>query len=93
MGTSSAGDILRMPIGSIEAGQHADFAALDLHDLSLAPRKELFANMVYAMQPGAVSTVVAGGRIVVEQGKILTVPEASIGRRVEQLFEKWDKLD
>ncbi|MNC49243.1 S-triazine hydrolase [compost metagenome] len=92
MGTSSAGDILRMPIGSIEAGQHADFAALDLHDLSLAPKRELFANMVYAMQPGAVSTVVVGGKIVFEQGKILTVSESAIGGRVDQLFEKWDKL-
>ncbi|MHA6534744.1 amidohydrolase family protein [Paenibacillus sp. BAC0078] len=92
MGTSSAGDILRMPIGSIEAGQHADFAALDIHDLSLAPKKELFANMVYAMQPGAVTTVVVGGKIIFEQGKILTVSESSIGGRVDRLFEKWDNL-
>ncbi|MBW4081448.1 amidohydrolase family protein [Paenibacillus sp. S150] len=91
MGTSSAGDILRMPIGSIAAGQHADFAALDIRDLSLAPRKELFANMVYAMQPGAVSKAVVGGKLVFEQGKILTVSEASIGGRVDRLFEKWDK--
>lgn len=92
MGTSSAGDILRMPIGSIEAGQHADFAALNVHDLSLAPKKELFANMVYAMQPGAVTTVVVGGKIVVEHGKIVTVSDSAIGERVDRLFEKWDNL-
>ncbi len=92
MGTSSAGDILRMPIGSIEAGQHADFAALDMQDLSLAPKKELFANMVYAMQPGAVTTVVVGGKIVFEHGKLLTVSESAIGGRVDRLFEKWDNL-
>lgn len=91
MGTSNAGEILRMPIGSLQAGQHADFLALDSNDLSLAPKKELFANMVYAMQPGAVSTVVVAGRIVFEHGKIQTISESSIGGRVDQLFAKWDQ--
>ncbi|MRN51633.1 amidohydrolase family protein [Paenibacillus monticola] len=90
MGTSNAGEILRMPIGSLQAGQHADFVALDINDLSLAPKKELFANMTYAMQPGAVSTVVVAGRIVFEHGKLQTVSESSIGGRVDQLFAKWD---
>jgi 5-methylthioadenosine/S-adenosylhomocysteine deaminase len=92
MGTSNAGEVLRMPIGSLEPGKHADFVSLDLHDLSLAPRNELFANMVYAMQPGAVSHTVVGGRIVYEQGRIQTVSEFTIGKRVEQLFDKWSKL-
>ncbi|MNI30874.1 N-ethylammeline chlorohydrolase [compost metagenome] len=91
MGTSAGGEILRLPVGKLEAGQYADFAALDLSDLSLAPRQELFANLVYAMQPGAVSHVVVGGKIVVEDGKLQTVPEAAIGRRVDQLFAKWGK--
>lgn len=91
MGTSNAGEILRMPIGSLQAGQHADFVALDINDLSLAPKKELFANMIYAMQPGAVSTVVVAGRIVFEHGKLQTVSESYIGGRVDQLFAKWDQ--
>jgi 5-methylthioadenosine/S-adenosylhomocysteine deaminase len=45
--------------------------------------------MVYAMQPGAVSTVVVGGRVVFEDGKLLTVSESVISRRVDELFEKW----
>ncbi|WP_342564539.1 amidohydrolase [Paenibacillus sp. FSL R7-0345] len=91
MGTSRAGEMLRLPAGSLETGQYADFVALDLHDLSLAPRQELFANMVYAMQPGAVSSVVVGGRVVFDGGKLLTVPEAAIGRRVDELFDKWGR--
>lgn len=92
MGTSCAGEILWLPVGSLEIGQHADFVALDTHDLSLAPRKELFSNMVYAMQPGAVSTVVVGGRIVFEDGKLSAVSESDIGRRVDELFERWGSL-
>ncbi len=90
MGTANAGEILRMPIGSLQAGQHADFVALDINDLSLAPKKELFANMIYAMQPGAVSSVVVAGRIIFEHGKLQTISESSIGGRVDQLFAKWD---
>ncbi|WP_241781558.1 hypothetical protein [Paenibacillus sp. DMB5] len=47
--------------------------------------------MVYAMQPGAITTVVVGGRVVIDGGKLLTVPEAAIGRRVDELFEKWGR--
>ncbi|NOU79642.1 amidohydrolase family protein [Paenibacillus sp. LMG 31459] len=93
MGTRSAGEILQLPVGSLETGQHADFAVLDLQDLSLAPKRELFANMVYAMQPGAIRTVVVGGKVVFEQGKIKAVSEEAIGGRVDRLFEKWAKLE
>ncbi|WP_345773379.1 hypothetical protein [Paenibacillus sp. 19GGS1-52] len=47
--------------------------------------------MIYAMQSGAVSTVVIGGRIVFDHGKLQTITESSIGGRVDQLFAKWDQ--
>lgn len=92
MGTENAGRMLRLPIGTLEAGNCADFNAIDLHDLSLAPRSELFANMVYAMQPGAITNVVVAGRPVFDKSGIRTVSESEIGRKVELLFEKWSKI-
>jgi 5-methylthioadenosine/S-adenosylhomocysteine deaminase len=89
MGTTNAGDVLRLPIGSLEAGKYADFVAIDLDDLSLAPKKELFANMVYAMQPGAITHVVVNGRTVFDKSGIQTVSEREISRLVEQLLDKW----
>ncbi|MDU2242577.1 MAG: amidohydrolase [Paenibacillus sp.] len=91
MGTENAGRMLRLPIGSLEAGKYADFTAIDVNDLSLAPKGELFANMVYAMQPGAITNVVVAGRSVFDKSGIRTVSERTIGRKVEQLFEKWVK--
>ncbi|AJY74101.1 amidohydrolase family protein [Paenibacillus beijingensis] len=91
MGTKRAGDILRMPVGTIEAGAYADFIALDINDLSLSPKNELFANMVYAMQPNAISHVVVAGRVVVEEGRIATVSEQKIVDRVDRLFEQWSR--
>ncbi|CAM4172856.1 amidohydrolase [Paenibacillus alkaliterrae] len=89
MGTVNGADALRLPTGSLEAGKAADFIALDLLDLSLAPKRELFANMVYAMQPGAIAHVVIGGRPVFSEGKLLTVTGQEIGSRVDRLFDKW----
>ncbi|AJY74177.1 amidohydrolase family protein [Paenibacillus beijingensis] len=92
MGTENAGHMLRLPVGTLEAGKCADFNGIDLHDLSLAPRNELFANMVYAMQPGAITNVVVAGRSVFDKTGIRTVSEREIGRKVELLFEKWSKI-
>lgn len=91
MGTRRGGALLRLPVGSIAAGNYADFNALDVSDLSLAPRHELFANMVYSMQPGAITDVVVGGNIVVESGRLATFPERQISKRVDELFDKWSR--
>lgn len=91
MGTKRAGEILRLPVGTLEIGAHADFVALDVNDLSLAPKNELFANIVYAMQPNAISHVVVAGKTVVEDGRLTTVSERSIVDRVDGLFEKWNR--
>lgn len=91
MGTASGAEALRLKAGSIEAGKAADFIALDIHDLSLAPKRELFANMVYAMQPGAIAHVVINGRLVFNEGRLLTVAEGEISSRVERLFDRWGR--
>ncbi|MCZ8518163.1 MULTISPECIES: amidohydrolase family protein [Paenibacillus] len=93
MGTAAGGEALGLPAGELAAGKYADFAVLNPRDLSLTPRGELLANMVYAMQPNAVTHVVVGGRIVYGQGALQTVPEKEIVRRVDALFDDWrDRL-
>ncbi|WP_150269120.1 amidohydrolase family protein [Paenibacillus tepidiphilus] len=89
MGTRRGGELLRLPAGMLEAGAYADFAALDLGDLSLAPKSELLANMVYAMQPGAIADVIVGGRSAVKDGRLVRVAERTISSKVDALFAKW----
>lgn len=89
MGTANGAEMLRLQTGTIEAGKAADFTALDIHDLSLAPKRELFANVVYAMQPTAIAHVVIDGKLVFSKGGLLTVAEQEISSRVNRLFEKW----
>ncbi|MFC3885645.1 amidohydrolase family protein [Bacillus songklensis] len=89
MGTKVGAELLRLPTGLIKEGLQADFVTLNVNDLSLSPKTELFANMVYSLQPNAIADVVAGGKMIVENGKLLTVSEQTIVQKVDQLFEKW----
>ncbi|MCL6547805.1 MAG: amidohydrolase [Alicyclobacillus sp.] len=85
MGTAQAGEVLRLPVGRVAPGYRADFVAVDLEDLSLHPMAPdlLLAHVVYSMQPTAIRRVVVEGQTVVQDGKLLTVPN----QRVRQLVD------
>ncbi|NGM82434.1 amidohydrolase [Paenibacillus sp. 7124] len=89
MGTKVGGELLRLPVGIIREGYQADFVSLDVNDLSLSPKTELFANIVYSMQPSAIKDVVVHGKVIVENGELKTVAEKDIVNKVDRLFEKW----
>jgi 5-methylthioadenosine/S-adenosylhomocysteine deaminase len=90
MGTKVGGELLQLPTGVIQEGYKADFVTLDLNDLSLSPKQELFANVVYSLQPGAIKDVLVNGEIIVEEGTLQTVSEHSIIGKMDRLFEKWN---
>ncbi|MGG3622057.1 amidohydrolase [Bacillus gobiensis] len=90
MGTKTGAELLRLPVGELKEGLKADFVSVDLNDLSLSPKTELFANVVYSMQPNAIKDVVVNGKTIVENGVLQSVSEQSIVKRVDDLFEKWN---
>lgn len=94
MGTSKAGQILRMPIGKVEAGYRADFVAVDLEDLSLHPSSPdlLLSHIVYSMQPTAVKRVVVGGNVVVRDGQLQTVTNERVRKLVEAVQERFSSI-
>jgi 5-methylthioadenosine/S-adenosylhomocysteine deaminase len=77
LGTAAGGRALRLPVGVIAPGQLADFVLIDLTALSLAPRATATHNLIYSMQPDAISAVIVGGQTVVEGGEVigLDLPE------------------
>ncbi len=89
MGTKTGAELLQLNTGDLRAGKQADFVSLDLDDMSLSPKQELFANVVYSMQPTAIKDVVVNGKMVVASGELKTVSEKSIVHKVDSLFEKW----
>ncbi|TSB47615.1 amidohydrolase family protein [Alkalicoccobacillus porphyridii] len=89
MGTTAGADLLKLETGELKIGLRADFAVLDVEDLSLLPNTELFANMVYSMQPTAITDVVVDGKLVVENRRLKKVSEHKLVRQVNQLVERW----
>jgi len=65
-------------IGSIEVGKQADFVALNMKKPRLTPAPDPVSTIVCAGNGNDVDTVVIGGQIVVDGGKVLTMDEERI---------------
>lgn len=89
MGTVNGGRNLGLPIGDLQAGYAADFTVIDLDELSMQPRQNALKNLVYSSQPSAIRGVFVAGEKIFEAGRILTVPEAEIVRRVQLTTKDW----
>jgi 5-methylthioadenosine/S-adenosylhomocysteine deaminase len=89
LGTRSAAEVLGLEAGVIAPGRLADLVAIDLAHLSLQPRSNLLASVVYAMSPQAVTDVWVHGRHVVTGGRLATLDEADLVARVAALTKGW----
>jgi 5-methylthioadenosine/S-adenosylhomocysteine deaminase len=92
MGTANAEDILGIPVGKIVPGYYADFVGIDTKDLSVQPiysvSEQLLPNIVYSMQPNAISRVVVSGIEQVRNSKIASISEDKIYNRLQILIKK-----
>jgi 5-methylthioadenosine/S-adenosylhomocysteine deaminase len=89
LGTRTAGEILRLPVGRIAAGYRCDLVAIDLDDPSVWPVQALEKNIVYSLSPRAVTDVVVDGQEVVAARRLCHVALDEIQARVEQLTRDW----
>ena len=62
-------------IGSLEAGKKADFVLLSLNAPNAVPMYDVYSQIVYALKGSDIETVVAGGKTLLRDGKVLTVDE------------------
>ncbi|MGC1187562.1 MAG: amidohydrolase [Candidatus Acidiferrales bacterium] len=65
-------------IGSLEAGKKADFIVLDLDAPHAVPLYDLYGQIVYSLNASDVRTVVIGGRIVMQDRRVLTLNQPAI---------------
>lgn len=91
LGTVNGGRLLRLPVGSIAPGQHADLVALDLDDLSLHPLTTIERQIVHSMQATAISKVMVGGEVVVDHGRLTQFDGSEIRRRVDAVTQGWSR--
>jgi 5-methylthioadenosine/S-adenosylhomocysteine deaminase len=65
-------------IGSLEIGKEADVIVVDTAKPHLAPRHDPVALLVYSAQAADVSTVIAQGRILMEDRELKTLDETAL---------------
>jgi 5-methylthioadenosine/S-adenosylhomocysteine deaminase len=89
LGTRTAGDVLRLPIGRIAPGYRCDLVAIDLDDPSVWPLQALEKNIVYSLSARAVTDVVVDGQEVVAARRLCQVALDEIQARVRELTRDW----
>ncbi len=60
-------------VGKISEGYLADLVFIKKDSVSLAPETNIFANILYSLSSRDIDTVMVNGKIVVQNGKLLTI--------------------
>jgi 5-methylthioadenosine/S-adenosylhomocysteine deaminase len=74
--------------GSLEAGKQADIIILDTGSPHLTPVHSAVSHAVYAARGSDVRDVVVGGRPVVENGRLLTLPVEDVMAQVRAIGKR-----
>ncbi len=90
MATSSGAAVLGLEeeLGEIRPGQIADLTLLDTSTVFFTPFNDAYLHLVYAENGSSVRTVIVDGRIVVGDGKVLSVDEESILREGREAWAR-----
>jgi 5-methylthioadenosine/S-adenosylhomocysteine deaminase len=91
LGTHTAGEVLRLPIGKVAPGYRCDLVGLDLDDPSLWPVQALEKNVVYALSSRAITDVVVDGQEVVSARRLCNVHLDEVQARVAELTRDWGR--
>jgi|SRR5579859_2944595 len=74
-------------VGSIEVGKKADLVLFDARRAEWRALLDPVNNLVYSADGRSVRTVVADGRVVVDEGQVVFADEAAVAERVQELGE------
>ena len=80
-------------IGRLEAGYKADIVFLDLNHVNWIPFNDPTNQLVHTEDGTAVHSVMIGGRMVVENRRLLTVDLADLARKAEKSRERLAKAN
>jgi cytosine/adenosine deaminase-related metal-dependent hydrolase len=69
---------MQSEVGSIKVGKMADLVLIDLRKPHLVPFRDVVSNIVYSAMGSDVDTVLVGGRVLLREGKALTLNEERI---------------
>jgi cytosine/adenosine deaminase-related metal-dependent hydrolase len=85
MATTGSATVLGMQerIGRLAPGYQADIVFLDLTSIGYVPLNDVLLQLVNGESGTAVASVMIGGRLVLDAGRLLTVDEAKVRRDAE----------
>ena len=75
-------------VGRLAPGYKADMIMVDLDQPHFYPRFSVPAHLVYCAHAGDVRTTIVNGRVIMKEGRILTLDEKEVCRRVEERAKK-----
>lgn len=75
-------------IGSIEVGKKADIILLATERTHLLPRYDVYSHLVYAYKGSDVVATIVGGRVVFENGRLLTLKENEIYAKAKEYRQR-----
>jgi 5-methylthioadenosine/S-adenosylhomocysteine deaminase len=90
MGTTGGARALGLggELGELKPGMLADISLLRLDTCFFTPLNDAFRQLVYCENGSSVATVIVDGRIVVEEGQLLTVDQESAMAEMRELWAK-----
>ena len=72
-------------IGSIEIGKRADLVVVNLKRPHLTPLHNVVSHLVYAAKGSDVDTTIVDGKILMREGKVLTLDEGTILEKAQKV--------
>lgn len=79
---------LEKQLGRIEPGRKADIALFRADSVFLKPMSDVLNSMVYVEPGTSASTVIVDGRVVLDDGKIVGVDEATLRDRAQEILDR-----
>ncbi len=78
-------------VGQLKVGCDADLILLDLNTIAFTPLNDIYRHLVYCENGSSVTMTMVAGRIVMENGRVLTVDEEAIKQEVRELMPFYQK--
>jgi len=88
LATANSGKALHKKIGKIEEGYIADLAIIDLNDINLIPYFNPYSHLIYSASASNVKMTIINGKIIYENGRMVTVDEEEIKQKVREIASK-----
>lgn len=75
-------------LGALRPGRRADLALIDLSDAAWVPFNSAVRQLVHSESGRGVRTVIVNGRVVVDQGRLVTVDERALADEIAGLMPR-----